>query len=354
HDVLAGECRQLGLPASKAAPGKGAEFEMESKVPPAWYGSAEALKIADAVLSYQTPTGGWSKAIDYTAGPRTAGTQWTSNADNPWHYCGTLDNRSTTEQITFLAQVHAASQREDAKAGALRGIEWLLAAQFPNGGWPQVYPVEPGYHEAITLNDGAMLHALEVMLAASQAEAPFAFVDEGTRKRAAVAFEKGMACLLASQVQVAGKATVWCAQHDPISLAPVAARLKEPPSLSGAESAEILRFMMRKVPSTPEITSTIQSGIAWLNEHRIQGLRKAKTEAGKTDYVQDPASTEIYWARFYDVETGQPIFAGAQDGKIYATFHEMAEHNKVAYDYFTKKPGEVVGKEFERWKKRVK
>ncbi|HSI63718.1 MAG TPA: pectate lyase, partial [Candidatus Saccharimonadia bacterium] len=61
-----------------------------------------------------------------------------------------------------------------------------------------------------------------------------------------------------------------------------------------------------------------------------------------------------YWARFYDVETGQPIFAGAQDGKIYATFHEMAEHNKVAYDYFTKKPGEVVGKEFERWKKRVK
>ena len=353
REVLAAECRQLGFPLSKAAPNDSKVFKMDKSVLPTWYGSAEALKLADAVLSYQTPAGGWSKAIGYAAGPRTPGKQWTCNAGNPWHYCGTLDNSSTTEQIKFLANIYLASKREDAKAGALRGIEWLLAAQFPNGGWPQVYPAEPGYHEAITLNDNAMLHALEVLLAMSKGDAPFTFLDAAIRQRGAAAFEKGIACLVACQVRVAGKPTVWCAQHDPLSLAPVAARLKEPPSLSGAESAEMLKFMMREVPLTPAVISTIRTGIAWLTEHRIQGLRKIRTAAGKTDYVPDASSTEIYWARFYDVQTGQPIFAGAQDGKIYASFHEMAQHNKVAYDYFTTKPADLAGKEFERWEKRM-
>lgn len=351
--VMAAECRSLRMAHSKAAPAAKTEFEMDSDVPPEWYGSAEALKTAEAVLSFQTPTGAWSKAIDYTSGPRSKGTQWTNNAGNPWHYCGTLDNRTTTEQIKFLAHVSNAVASTPAKTGALRGIEWLITAQFPNGGWPQVYPLESGYHEAITLNDGAMLHALEVLLSVSKGEAPFAFVDASIRARAASAFDKGIACLLASQLKVAGKLAVWCAQHDPLSLAPVAARLKEPPSLSGAESAELLRFLMRKGPVTPDIVAAIQGGIDWLTSNQVANLRKTKNAEGKTDYIPDPASSEVYWARFYDVQSGQPIFAGAQDGKIYHTFHEMARHNKVAYDYFTTKPADVIGKEVDRWKKRT-
>ena len=252
-----------------------------------------------------------------------------------------------------MAKVHLATHREDAKAGALRGLEWILAAQFPNGGWPQVYPVEHGYHEAITLNDDAMLHALEVLLAVSEAEAPFTFADEALRQRAAAAFAKGLACLVECQVRIEGQPTVWCAQHDPLSLDPVAARLKEPPSLSGAESAAMLKFLMRKSPVTDTTSRVIENGLAWLSAHRITNLRKSKTAEGRTDYVLDAASDEIYWARFYDVQSGLPIFAGAQDGPIYHTFHEMAQHNKVAYDYFTTKPAEVIGKETERWKKRA-
>ena len=69
--------------------------------------------------------------------------------------------------------------------------------------------------------------------------------------------------------------------------------------------------------------------------------------------VADAASSEIYWARFYDVQTGLPMFAGAQDGKVYSTFHEMAQHNKVAYDYFSTKPADVLGREADRWRKRI-
>ena len=353
REVLASECRKLGMASSLPAPEHRAEFSSERKAHPGWFGSAEAQETADIVLSFQTPSGAWSKGIDYVRGPRLPGMQWTNNGGNPWHYCGTLDNRSTTEQIDFLARVHEATTRDDAQSGALRGIEWLLAAQFPNGGWPQVYPVEPGYHEAITLNDGAMQHALELLLAVSRGEAPFTFIAAGLRQRAASAFERGIACLLDCQVRVAGQPTVWCAQHDPLSLAAVAARLKEPPSLSGGESTGMLNFLMRSGPITPATTRAIECGIDWLAAHRVSGLRKTKDANGNIDYVADVASEEIYWARFYDLETGLPIFAGAQDGKIYKTFHEMAQHNQVAYEYFTTKPAELIGREVERWKRRL-
>lgn len=351
--VLAAECREARMPMSKPAPGNSEEFEFPSKVETSFFASPEAQKLAGAVLSYQTPTGGWSKAVDYAKGPRPRGTHWTTQSEEGWHYCGTLDNRSTTEQVEFLAQVHLATKREDCRKAVERGLEWLLAAQFPNGGWPQVYPLEPGYHEAITLNDNATVHALEVLRSVSQAEAPFTFLDDDMKQRAAQAYERGVACLLDCQVRIAGKRSVWCAQHDPLTLAPAAARLKEPPSLSGSESAELLKFLMRKGPTTPAVRSAVQDAIAWLDAHKVTDMRKTKTESGKTDYVQDSASKEVYWARFYDLEQGKPIFAGAEDGKIYATYHEMAQHNKVAYDYYTTKPRDVVGKEVERWKKRM-
>jgi PelA/Pel-15E family pectate lyase len=98
----------------------------------------------------------------------------------------------------------------------------------------------------------------------------------------------------------------------------------------------------------------IETALAWLDAHRIEGLRYTKNAAGKTDYVADPSSAEVYWARFYDIETGKPMFAGAQDGIVYDTYSEMAAKNKVGYDYLTTKPREVIEKEAVRWRKRSK
>jgi PelA/Pel-15E family pectate lyase len=352
-DSLAAECRKLGLAHAKPAPSNRAEFELGSGTKESWFASDEAKRLVDTVISYQTPAGGWSKAVDYSAGPRQPGTHWTSQAGDPWHYCGTLDNRSTTEQIKFLAGVHTATGRADAAAAAVRGIQWLCDAQFPNGGWPQNYPVESGYHEAITLNDDAMLHAMEVVRAIAQKKPPFVFVDDPLRERARRSFDAAIACLAAAHVKVDGKPTVWGAQHDPLTLAPVAARKKEPPSLSGSESAALLKFLMRDGPTDPLVTAMVEAGLHWLEAHRITGLRKTKNAAGKTDYIADPASSEIYWARFYDVQTGRPLFAGADDGVVYPTFGEMAAKNKVAYDYFTTKPADVIAKEVARWRKRL-
>jgi PelA/Pel-15E family pectate lyase len=351
--ILDEECRRAGLGRPRPAPGGRKEFEFDSDTPPEWFGGADNLRLAETVISYQTPSGGWSKAVDYGKGPRRPGTHWTAQTGDAWHYCGTFDNRTTTEQIKFLAGVFTATGREDVRAALLKGLGYVFAAQYPNGGWPQNYPVERGYHEAITLNDDAMTHVLELLLSVSQGVRLFTFADEPLKQRARAAFDKGVACLAAMQVKADGKPTVWCAQHHPLTLEPVKARLKEPPSLSGGESASLVKFLMRSGPVTPEVVTMIESAMAWFDSHRITGLRKTKNAAGRTDFVTDPASTEVHWARFYDLQTGRPIFAGADDGIIYGSFSEMAAKNKVAYDFFSSRPRVLFEKELPRWRKRL-
>jgi PelA/Pel-15E family pectate lyase len=338
---------------AKPAPGNRAEFEFDSDTPAEWFASVENQKLAEVVISYQTPTGGWSKAVDYTKGPRQPGTHWTSQKGDSWHYCGTFDNRTTTEQIKFLAGVFTATKRDDVKAALMKGLDYVFAAQYPNGGWPQNYPVERGYHEAITLNDDAMVHILEVLHDLAEGDNHFAFADAALKQRAQAAFDKGIANIAAMQVRIDGQPTVWCAQHHPLTLEPVKARAKEPPSLSGGESANLVKFLMRSGPTTPEVVAIIESALKWFDAHRLTGLRKTKNDQGKTDYIADPASTDVLWARFYDLQTAKPIFAGADDGIVYSTFQEMAAKNKVAYDFFSTRPAELLGKELPRWKKRL-
>jgi len=82
RDFAANEHRILNEERTKAeakpAPGNRAEFEHDSDTPAEWFASTENQKLAEIVISYQTPTGGWSKAVDYTKGPRQPGTHWTA------------------------------------------------------------------------------------------------------------------------------------------------------------------------------------------------------------------------------------------------------------------------------------
>jgi Pectic acid lyase len=153
---------------------------------PEFYKSDEARHIGDVILSFQTAAGGWSKNLDMGGPARLRGQSYaTANlapvgsgpgdfdeaADENWHYVGTLDNDATNTELHFLAELSAAlpGHEGDAyRAAALRGIEYLLHAQFPNGGWPQVWPLEGGYHDAITFNDDAVTESAEVLTLAAK------------------------------------------------------------------------------------------------------------------------------------------------------------------------------------------
>jgi PelA/Pel-15E family pectate lyase len=343
--ALEKEVADQHLSAPLQAP-NGGDFKLPAEAGDPWYSGEEASKLADTILSYQTPSGGWSKHTGYSYGPRKPGMQWTSQnkPGESAHYLATFDNRSTTEQLQFLAYVWHATKREDCKAAFVRGLDYILAAQYPNGGWPQVYPLEGGYHDHITFNDDAMTRVVKLLKEIEGGEPYYAFLTDSQRAKAIAAMQSGVRCILKLQIEQAGKKTVWCAQYDPLTEQPSQARKMEPASLSGGESARILELLMSFNSPTPQVTSCIESGLAWFETVKLPPAPGTATGA------DDKPAAGARWARFYDLETGKPIFPG-RDGVLYNTFEAMAENNRLGYDYFSTKPGSLLNSGQKKWRK---
>jgi hypothetical protein len=108
------------------------------KQPASWYGSPEAVRIADNLLLYQRDIGGWDKNIDMALplGPKERLALEKEQHDPAAH--STIDNDSTYTQMRYLARVYAATG-EPRFAAAFRRGWYLMKAQCPCGGWPQFY-----------------------------------------------------------------------------------------------------------------------------------------------------------------------------------------------------------------------
>ena len=109
----------------------------------AFFRTEEAQRIGDNVLLYQQVTGGWPKNI-YMPAELTE-----QEYTKAWNAKGdvnqsTIDNNATTTEIQYLARLYQATQKEKYKEGVLKGIQYLLKAQYDNGGWPQFYPRHTG------------------------------------------------------------------------------------------------------------------------------------------------------------------------------------------------------------------
>lgn len=333
--VLKAELDANGMTAALRPPG-GGDFKMKRKPGDPWFGSEEAKQLADVIISYQAPGGGWSKHLGFGSGPRKPGMQWTSQSEpgKPFHYPSTFDNGSTTAEMQLLTGVWQATGRDDCRLSLIKALDYVLTAQFPSGGWPQVYPLEGGYHDDITLNDDAMTHVLQLLHDICQNDPGYGFLTDAKRKQVSDALAKGLACLIRGQVVVNRMRTVWCAQMDPLTLLPTAARKMEPASLSGTESANLLKFLMTLPAPSSELKVCIESCLIWF--------------AGAK--VADSAPDNSRWARFYDLKTGKPVFPG-RDGVLYETFAEMAAHNKLGYDYYSTLPDSVLINGQQKWRK---
>jgi len=174
-----------------------------------WYAGADAIRIADNVLLYQNSNGGWPKNVDMARQLSDADKEKLA-ADRDKSET-IIDNGATHTQIRYLAAVYNATKDERYKAACLRGIEFLLAAQYENGGWPMIYPLQKGYYSHITFNDGAMIGVMRLLREVAEGQEAFAFVDQSVRDRAATAVEKGVDVILKCQIIVNGKPTGWCA-----------------------------------------------------------------------------------------------------------------------------------------------
>jgi PelA/Pel-15E family pectate lyase len=308
-----------------------------------WYGSTEAARIADNLVLYQRASGGWPKNIDMAAvlteSQRDAVAREKQLDDSP------IDNGGTYTQLTFLAHVYTANGLARHKQSFLAGLDYLLKAQYGNGGWPQYFPLRHGYYQHITFNDDAMIGVLILLHGVARKTSAYLFVDEARRIRAQAAVAKGIECILQTQVIVDGKRTAWCAQHDEVTLAPAAARTFEPVSLSGLESVAIVRFLMEIERPDARVVTAIQSAVAWFKSAQLNGIRWI--EANDHKVVADQNAPPL-WARFYEIETNRPIFSG-RDTVIRYNVAEIEAERRNGYRWYTGEPGKLLNHDYPAW-----
>jgi len=352
--------------------------------PKAAEAQAEAQRVADNMLLYQRPSGGWPKDINMSKQltPEQAAKmkkQKAAMSAKGGAHGDTLDNGATFSQIRHLVRVYTAcaaagrkGERIDAyKAAALKGIDYVLAAQYDNGGWPQI-PNARGYHAHITFNDNVTTNALNLLQDIVEKKPDFAFVDDQRRAKAARAVKKGIECVLKCQYVLNGKKTAWCQQHDEKTFEPRPARSYEIPSLTAAESVGVVRFLMRLDKPSKEVIQAVQDAVAWLDgPAKLEGLRQVvKKDASKPKgwdklIVKDPSAPPM-WARFYyigtlggggrklmdeNVKIGQWI-VGDRDGKIYTSLEKISHERRTGYSWFGQWPAKLLAEEYPAWRKK--
>lgn len=359
-DKAALAAERAGLAAIPEQPhGHGHDASMPLDKDPAWYAGTEARHIGDNIVSFQTPAGGWGKNADRAGPLRQKGQDYVTNNlssflteddyDAPkepsWNYVGTFDNNATDTEMHFLAKLAQANPGKEGdayRASFIKGLKYILAAQFPNGGWPQVWPLEGGYHDAITYNDDAVSEAAAVMTeVAENKDGDFAFVPLELRAAAAKSAAKALELILATQVKAHGKLTIWGQQHDALTLKPVSARNFEPPVLASDESADLLVYLMSLPNPSQRLQLAIHSGMAFIADHTITNITvTGKSDPGGKHAVIREGSKPL-WARYYDQETDKPVF-GERDKTIHDTMNDLSEERRNGYSWYVTSPEKAI------------
>lgn len=169
------------------------------------------------------------------------------------------------------------------------------------------------------------------------------------------AYERGVDCILKTQIRVNGEPTVWCAQHDEITFLPAKARAYELPSFSGSESVGITMLLMEIQNPSKEIIEAVNGAVKWFEKSKIEGIRLDKEDVAggkKNLIVVEDKTAPPQWARFYDLETGKPFFCD-RDGIKKNTVAEIGSERRNGYSWYTTTP-EKVFKKYEEWKKKWK
>jgi PelA/Pel-15E family pectate lyase len=325
------------------------------------YRREQIIEIADNVLLYQRSNGGWPPNKDpLRILTETEHTQELAARNEP---DTSFDNRNTWPQIDYLAQVYQQTRDIRHRDAALRGIEFILASQYPNGGWAHSPPSTGDYRAHITFMDEVMPGVLSLLRRIDTDQVLYEFVDKKLCKRISKAIRKGDALVLNLQIVVDGKPTVWAGQYDRDTLQPVAARSYELPGLVSWESVAVVRYLMSIKKPDRKTFRAIESAVNWYKKSRIHGMRieeiptdpvkfKFYTSTHDLKVVLDRHAPPI-WARFYEIETNRPFMANRDGSKVY-TLAEIERERRTGYSWYNYFPADLLEKDYPAWRERLK
>ena len=321
------------------------------------YKPTQIKEIADNILLYQRDNGGWPKNYDMQAILTKEQKNKVLKAKSVPYT--TFDNCTTYSHIKYLAKAYQITKVKRYKDAALRGIDFVFSAQYPNGGWPQYFPLQSDYSRHITFNDNAMTGVMEMLKDIIDNKPYYSFVDSARRQKAKIAFEKGLDCILKCQIIDNGKLTAWCQQHDANDLRPAKARAYELPSICNRESTRVVLFLMSIDKPGKEVINSVQAAVKWFEDSKIMGIRVEEFNTPPVKFplrtlttdrrvVEDKNAPPI-WARFYKLQTHKPLFSNRQSQRLYS----MAEvdRERRVYGWYTYDPQKVLD-QYPAWEKK--
>jgi PelA/Pel-15E family pectate lyase len=322
------------------------------------YSATQITEVADNILLFQKNNGGWPKNYDVMAILSQAQKDSVMAVKNI--YNTTYDNGSTYTQVTCLAGVYSVTNVAKYKEGAIKGLQYILNSQYKNGGWPQYYPLESDYSRCITFNDGVFEGIMELLKDIKDNQPEYAFIDDKFRAKLNAAYDRGMDCIIKTQINDAGKPTAWCQQYDEVKLTPAWARKFEPPSICNGESADLVLFLMRIDNPKKEIIDAIQNAVVWFDQSKIYNTRVKTIPAPRlvtpfrvstTDrvVVEDITAPPI-WTRYYELKTHRPLFCN-RDMIVVYSFDQVDRERRDGYGWYTYNPQKVLNK-YSAWQQK--
>ena len=307
-----------------------------------WYGSAEAISVADTLVSVQKTNGGWMKNDQFhklSTSELTARQKLSGDNGRNIHSC--FDNYATTQEMRFLAKVYQQTHQQRFLDAFKRALDLIFeSGNSLNGGWAQYWPLSSdkfSYQNYITFNDDLMLNMMRILQDISEQKGDFAgLVDDATREKCKAQWDKAIECVINCQIDDNGVKAAWCAQHDAADFLPTEGRPHEMPSVSGYESANLLYYLMSINKPSEEIQQSITAAVEWLKSHKykenatVVDYTNAKGEADR--HIVEKQGTNL-WGRFIQI-------GGESGKKIYQKFYNKLKargksraHHLTGYSY---------------------
>ena len=263
----------------------------------------EAARAAgECLIQGQLRSGGWQDRIEFAPAARAKMAYRIDPVRRRGRNSTSFDDDKTQSAMRFLMRLDQALDFKDEPVHETIqfALDAVLKAQFPNGGWSQVFdsfpdpdlsPVKPASYPAeslreypggdywlhYTLNDNAIADTIDMLLLAAR-------IYDSPRYRDA-AVKAGGFLLLA---QLPAPQPAWAQQYN-LDMHPVWARKFEPPAVSGSESQGVIQTLLDLYVETAD-------------------QRFLKPIAPAIDYLQGSKLPDGQLARFYELRTNKPLY----------------------------------------------
>jgi hypothetical protein len=237
-----------------------------------YYRAAE--QVAAALSWGQHPSGGWNYLIDF-AGDGSLRDWYATIGKNGWrleefqHYYGnaTFDDQTTTDAATFLLRLHLEKRDPRYRAPVDRAIRFVLDSQYPNGAWPQRFPLSHefskkglgDYSSYYTFNDDVAWENVSFLIQCYQVLGDERLLD---------AISRGMNFFAVSQQGAPNPG--WALQYTTDGK-PAAARTYEPLALATHTTASNTEHMIDffELTGDTRFLARVTEAIDWLEKVKL-------------------------------------------------------------------------------------